>query len=174
MKNKIERKVVNLSDIKLDQSNPNAMNEKQREALNNSMEKFGYIQQIVIDKDTMQVADGEHRLKTLLERGVTEAEVVLYKFDNDTDRRIFRQIANKLHGQHDDMKDVQEYKRILQSTDMQELVQLTAISEQEILNMIERSDKESMDIFKKAEEVDKLGSLEVTCPNCHHIFKRKA
>ena len=170
LKNRIERKIISLSDIKTDDSNPNMMNQKQEEALEASFEKFGYVYDIVIDKKTGIVADGEHRLKELLKRGIKEAEVKIIDFENDVERRIFRQVANKVRGIHDESKDMEEFKKILKEENMEELVRLTGQTEQNILNIL---NKEERPPKSETEELNKLYEIEIECPKCHHKFKKR-
>lgn len=169
LKQKFERKLIKLSELKFDESNPNKMGDKQVKALNKSIEHYGYVQDIIVDKDSLLIADGEHRARELINKGINEAEIILYPFKNDTDRRMFRQISNKLHGEHEIDLDIKEYKKILESEDLEVFSNLTSISEQSILNLINQENKE----IKKIEEVEKLAHLEVKCPKCGFLFKKR-
>jgi DNA modification methylase len=107
---KFERKVVRLADIKTDSKNPNKMTPEQMGALRSSIEKYGYVIDIIVDKKSMMIADGEHRLNELKALKIEEAEVILYDFEDEADRRLFRQISNKLRGTHDYNLDLEEFK----------------------------------------------------------------
>ena len=50
LKRRFERKVMKVSDIKFDKTNPNKFVDKQTKALSNSIEQFGYVDEIVIEK----------------------------------------------------------------------------------------------------------------------------
>src|SRR3990167_10108824 len=100
MQNRIERIRMNLSEIKLDETNPNVMSDRKEKALSESFERFGYVQEIVIDKKTKIIADGAHRLKTLLEKGIKEEKVKVIDFKDEAERKLFRQMMNKIHGEH--------------------------------------------------------------------------
>lgn len=167
------RKTVKLKDLKFDHSNPNQMSSKEEEALGKSLERFGYVYEIVVDKKTMIVADGAHRLKDLLKKGVKEEEVKLLDFKDDAERRLFRQITKKVQGTHSEELDAEEYKKILANSEieMQGLVESLATSEQEILNCINQINKE--DPEKAAAKVDQLYQHTVTCPFCKRTFEKK-
>ena len=92
LKQRTERKLIKLSEIKLDESNPNKLNEKKTAALSKSLERFGYVDEIVIDKKTRVIADGEHRYKELEKLGIEEVEVKIIDFENDSERRLYRQM----------------------------------------------------------------------------------
>ena len=154
MNRRFERAIVKLSVIKEDPTNPNVMNDREKEALANSIEKFGYVQDIVVDKNTMIIADGFHRFRQLLVNSHNEAEVILYDFENDIERRLFRQVANKVRGTHDETLDALEFKRILESVDMQEFTELTGQSEQEILRLLNKFSEEEKKYLNLEQNTD--------------------
>jgi DNA modification methylase len=139
MQKRHDRRVVPLTSIKLDLGNPNKMTDKQMVALGESFEKFGYVQEIVVDKNTMMVADGEHRLLKLMNDGVSEAEVILFDFKDETERRLFRQMANKLHGEHDKKLDQEEYQFLLEHNAFPELKSLLAMSETDEVRFLSKA-----------------------------------
>ena len=98
---------IKLKDIRFDPNNPNEMADQRFESLEYSLDKWGYIDPIVIDSNNL-VANGEHRVKALLNKGVEEIEVIRYDFKNDEERKLFRQTMNKLHGEHSLKKDISE------------------------------------------------------------------
>jgi len=164
---RFERKIVKLNEIKEDPTNPNSMNAKQEAALKNSVNKFGYVDEIVVDKKTMMIADGFHRYQDLKKKGITEAEVKLFNFKNETERKLFRQVFNKLRGSHDPEKDAFEFKSILETLGMEDFVAITAQTEQDILNIINLTDKEVQDTMEKnRQEMDVTMEREIVCPKC--------
>ena len=158
---------IEIEKLKTDGNNPNVMTEKELEALKKNIAKFGFNMPIITDMKYL-IADGEQKLTAAKEMGLKRVPV-LRKEINDTERRIIRQSMNKLRGTHDLELDSKELKAILEDTDMEELVNLTSISEQEILNLINKSDQDAKEV---AEQVEKLGSLTVKCPKCGHKFER--
>lgn len=105
---------VKVKDIKIDNCNPNVMSKDVEDRLSFSMERWGNTQPIVVDKKTMFLADGEHRLKQYISRGLNEVPVILINFKNDADRRAYRQSSNKTRGTHDEVLDLPEYSIIMQ------------------------------------------------------------
>ncbi len=168
LKPKFERKMMKLSELKFDPDNPNVMNGRQQKGLKESFNKFGYIDEIVIDKKTKIVANGEHRLKELLSKGVTEAEIKLINFKNDAERRLFRQVFNKSGGEHEELKDALDMKIILEEIDMEDFANITSQSEQEVLNLLNKVSEESKAAAEKAsQEMDVGLKRTVTCPKCN-------
>lgn len=129
--NSRELETVKIEDIRFDADNPNEMNDLQMQALDQSFEKWGYVDPIVIDQNNV-VANGEHRVKILEAKGYTEIPVLRFEFANDMDRRLFRQTFNKLHGSHNKVKDAQELYALMQAGQMSMLSQLIAQDEQQI------------------------------------------
>ena len=99
--------------IVLDGDNPNRMSKRSEEGLRQSFDSFGFTQDIVIDKNTLILADGEHRFLELKRRGFKEVPVKMVPFKSDSHRRAYRQAANKLRGEHDEDLDRQEFLRIM-------------------------------------------------------------
>ena len=172
LKKRFERKIMKVSEIKFDTTNPNKMSEKEQKALSESFNRFGYVDEIVIDKKTGIIADGEHRLKELVKQEIIDIEVKVFDFKDDIERRMFRQVSAKLHGTHDIDMDAAEFKQILEKIDMEDLTGLIGQSEQEILNTINHAEQGS-EAQSAAEQVEKLGHLTITCPKCSHVFEKK-
>ena len=159
---------VEIEKLKIDNNNPNQMNNTQLEALKKNIQKFGWNMPIITDMEYM-IADGEQKLQAAKELQLKRVPILRKKLTN-AQRLIVRQSMNKLRGKHDIDLDAAEFKRILEKTDMEEFTSLVGLGEQEVLNTLERTDREEKEV---AEEVDQLGSLTITCPKCHHVFKKK-
>jgi DNA modification methylase len=100
--------LVKVDDIKLDGFNPNKMESKQFTALKENIKKFGFIVPLITNKDLV-VADGEHRFLAAKDLGMKEVPV--FRLDvSEVDRRILRQVLNKLKGEHDKRLDFEEFK----------------------------------------------------------------
>ena len=111
----IEMKRVKMSELRTDNSNPNEMDDSTRARLKKSIDKFGYLQPIVVDKKTMIIADGQHRYEEIIQMGVNEVDVVLADFADDAERRAFRQAANKIRGSHIPERDTVDFKKIMEA-----------------------------------------------------------
>jgi hypothetical protein len=101
-----------LEDIRLlksDQNNPNRMSLKQHEEVWKSLQKYGWTYPILTNKDGT-LLDGEQRPQVCLQHNKFFAPVLRLPV-TDIDRRMLRQILNKLRGKHDKELDAAEYIR---------------------------------------------------------------
>jgi hypothetical protein len=104
-----------LEDIRLiekDQTNPNVTTLRQQEQIWVSLEKYGWTYPILTNKNGT-LLDGEQRTQVCLQHGEFFAPVLRLPV-NDVDRRMLRQILNKLKGKHNKELDAAEYMRIIE------------------------------------------------------------
>jgi hypothetical protein len=116
-----------LEDIRLlsgDQQNPNRTTIKQQEQIWKSLQKYGWAYPIITNKEGVY-ADGEQRAQVCLEHGEFYAPVLRLPV-NDLDRRMLRQILNKLKGKHNKELDAAEYMRIAEMGEKEDLKVLLA------------------------------------------------
>jgi hypothetical protein len=99
--------------LKSDENNPNKMTIKQKEQVWSSLEKYGWTYPIITNKDGV-FADGEQRAEVCNEHGEFFAPVLRLPV-SDVDRRMLRQILNKLKGKHSRELDDAEYMRIVEA-----------------------------------------------------------
>jgi hypothetical protein len=117
-----EAYVCLLEDIRLltaDQNNPNRTTLKQQEQIWRSLQKYGWAYPIITNKDGVY-ADGEQRAEVCKHHGEFFAPVLRLPV-SDVDRRMLRQILNKLKGKHNSELDNEEYVRILQQGEKEDL-----------------------------------------------------
>ena len=116
---------VQISDLKLDpEDNPNRMSLAQLERLKASIKRWGDIVPVVTNSE-LQVADGQQRITAMKELGMTECSVIRLPI-KDVDRRLLRQVLNKLKGKHNKELDHAEYLRIIDQGEKDELKALLA------------------------------------------------
>ena len=116
-----------LEDLRLlqsDQQNPNRITIKQQEQIWKSLQKYGWAYPIVTNKDGVYL-DGEQRGQVCLQHGEFFAPVLRLPV-SDMDRRMLRQILNKLRGRHNKELDVAEYMRIAEQGEKDGLSALLA------------------------------------------------
>jgi hypothetical protein len=104
-----------LEDIRLlsaDQQNPNRTTIKQQEQIWGSLQKYGWAYPIITNKDGVY-ADGEQRAEVCKQHNEFYAPVLRLPV-SDVDRRMLRQILNKLKGKHKKELDAAEYVRIME------------------------------------------------------------
>src|SRR5450759_3020992 len=114
--------VALLEDIRLltaDQNNPNRTTLKQQEQIWRSLQKYGWAYPIITNKDGV-FADGEQRAEVCTQHGEFYAPVLRLPV-SDVDRRMLRQILNKLKDKHNKELDSAEYIRILQMGEKDDL-----------------------------------------------------
>lgn len=109
-----EIRLVNVSSLSFDQQNPNKMSDSQFSALKENISRFGFNVPVLVDLNNI-VADGEHRVKAAIELGMEKIPVIVLPV-SETERKILRQVMNKLKGRHDAQLDIEEYKRIFESS----------------------------------------------------------
>ena len=111
-----------LEDIRLlsaDQANPNRTTLRQQEQIWRSLQKYGWAYPIITNKDGVY-ADGEQRAEVCRQHGEFFVPVLRLPV-SDVDRRMLRQILNKLKGKHNRELDEAEYIRIIQQGEKAEL-----------------------------------------------------
>lgn len=96
--------------LQLDSCNPNRTTIKQQEQIWCSLQKYGWTYPILANKDGV-LLDGEQRTEICREHGEFFAPVLRLSV-SDVDRRMLRQILNKLKGKHNKELDLAEYVRI--------------------------------------------------------------
>jgi hypothetical protein len=110
---------VKIGDLKFDQDNPNRMNLAQFDRLKASIKRWGDIIPVVTNSELL-VADGQQRVTAMKELGMTECSVIRLPV-KDVDRRLLRQVLNKLRGKHNTEMDSAEYLRIIDEGEKEEL-----------------------------------------------------
>jgi ParB-like chromosome segregation protein Spo0J len=102
---------VKISELKFDQDNPNRLTLMQLDRLKASIKRWGDIVPVVTNNELL-VADGQQRVTAMKELGMTECSVIRLPV-KDVDRRLLRQVLNKLRGKHNKEMDSAEYLRII-------------------------------------------------------------
>jgi hypothetical protein len=105
--------VEDLRLLRSDDNNPNKMTVNQKDQVWSSLEKYGWTYPIVTNKEGV-FADGEQRAEVCKDHGLFFAPVLRLPV-SDVDRRMLRQILNKLKGKHSRELDDAEYMRIVKA-----------------------------------------------------------
>ena len=129
-----------LEDLRLltaDQHNPNRTTVRQQEQIWKSLQKYGWAYPIITNKDGV-FADGEQRAEVCKQHGEFYAPVLRLPV-SDVDRRMLRQILNKLKGKHNKELDAAEYMRIIEQGEKDGLkTLLAAVGERLPQELLER------------------------------------
>lgn len=138
---------IAISKITFDETNPNVLTNEQMKSLKLVMEKFGFLAPVVLNKD-LQVVDGEHRVRVYQELG--KKTIPAYVIDvNTINKKMLRQLMNKLRGEHDKQKDAEEFKLIFEAGKLNEFSSLLATQIEDFQTILEKK----FDIgFERAEE----------------------
>jgi len=165
---------VKINKLTVDGKNPNVLDINKQIVLKNNLKRFGFIIPIITNKDYV-IADGEHRLIAATELGMSEVPVIALDV-TEVDRRLLRQVLNKLRGEHDSKRDAEEYKWIFENDDAaaqkflellaQDDVEIDKIIESEFPVEIEEDDFDSeppSDPTSKLGEIYKLGNHRLMC-----------
>lgn len=118
--------IVDVSQLTVDQKNPNKMSKEQHERLATSIKKWGFIVPIITNKDLL-IADGEQRWTVAKSLGMSQVSVIRLPVE-EVDRRLLRQVLNKLRGEHELLLDAEEFDKIIdlgRKDDLKYLLDLT-------------------------------------------------
>jgi ParB-like chromosome segregation protein Spo0J len=126
---------VRLEELRFDGCNPNRLSKEGMERLKASIRKWGDIVPIVTNKDLL-VADGEQRAVAMKELGMTECSVIRLPVE-DVDRRLLRQVLNKLRGEHLKELDAAEFELIIDAGAEDELKSLLGLSSEQLQTYFE-------------------------------------
>jgi ParB-like chromosome segregation protein Spo0J len=138
---KIQRnKKIKISQLTPNEWNPNVMNERQEEALEESMDHYGQIMPIIVrpskkNKDQYEIIDGEHRYKNMEKEG--DIYVNILEDISDEDAKKLTVILNETRGDADKIQLAGLLKELGDSIDFNELKIGLPFSDNEIKELIE-------------------------------------
>lgn len=166
-----EEKLIPTSQVELDPDNPNQMTDIQMEGLKQSLEKFGFVEPIIINQDNLLV-DGEHRYIAWQRLGNQNIKAIKLKLTKP-ELKLLRQAKNKLKGQHDIGKDMDELQSLLNNYDSSVVAALTGQTTQGLEYLIAQmqSGNELIDVMEHERQIptsDK--TYDMKCPSCGAEF----
>lgn len=130
-----------VEEIVIDEKNPNEMKPETFVKLKNNIKKYGFLVPIIINKDNV-IADGEHRLKAAKELGLNEIPCVKVNVE-EVDRKIIRQVMNKLSGKHKLKDDEFNLNEITKEIEDDELSELLPTEDLELINEFKDMEEET-------------------------------
>lgn len=143
--------------------NPRIVSEELLEKLKKSIQKFGYVEPIVVNVRNNHVVGGNQRLKVLRELGVEEIEVVLVDLD-DEEEKTLNLALNKIIGDWDlvalseVLKDISEPNLEFTGFDRVEIESIL-----DALSYTEQTTREIMN--EKLPEIEEYTIVRVKIPN---------
>jgi len=146
---------VSIGELKTDGENPNRMSKEQLERLKTSMKKWGFIVPIITNKDLL-IADGEQRYTAAKALGMAEVSVIRLPVE-DVDRRLLRQVLNKLKGKHEKELDLLEFEKIVDAGKEDDLKYLLMLSDEKLKDALSQEEKgvtfaESFEVIVECED----------------------
>jgi len=164
-----EGMVEDISHLSKDGDNPNTMTKAQHDATWGSLQAFGWVYPLVTDKDG-KFSDGEQRQYVALAHGENYAPVLRLNLTDDN-RRLLRQVLNKLKGSHDPQKDALEYKRLQDAGRIEDLKNLIAVEQDEIDAKLKLLREDENDGKRKMEKDTVEPEKKMAeCPKCGYRF----
>ena len=128
----MEIKKVLVKDLKYAPYNPRKISDEMLNKLKQSIEEFGYVEPIVVNKRTRHVVGGNQRLKALNDLGIEEVEAVFVDLD-DAREKALNIALNKITGEWDYPK----LKDLLEELDTGEIdIELTGFDMVEIEDLM--------------------------------------
>lgn len=137
----MEIRKVNINEIISPDYNPRKIDDETLERLKRSLEEFGYVEPIIVNKRNMHVVGGNQRVKALKKLGIKEIEAVIVDLDEKKEKAL--NIAlNKITGEWDEEK----LKKILK--EIEDNVELTGFTEKELNKLFVDIEKASPYTYK--------------------------
>ena len=129
-------------ELFVDGENPNEMTDEKFGLLVDRIRKRGWVGgPIVTDSDGL-IADGEHRWRAAQELGLQDVPVVQVDFEDDAERRLYRQELNKISGTHDRTRDAIDYDAILKGGRNDELQELANAAEEDLDDILDELERD--------------------------------
>jgi len=162
-----------LSDLKLAPYNPRKISEKELKKLEDSLDKFGYIDPIIWNKKTGNVVGGHQRLKLLNKKFKPDDEIDISVVDLDEYQEKALNLAlNKINGEWEEdalTKLLDDLK-----TNMPDMLKFTGFDESEVNKFIRILNKpeEDFNIPKEPKykvqtgDIYQLGTHRLMCGDC--------
>ena len=133
---------VSILELSVDGKNPNRMSREQLDRLKTSIQKFGFIVPIITNRDLL-IADGEQRWTVAKELGMEKVSVIRLPVE-DVDRRLLRQVLNKLRGEHSRELDADEFRLIIDEGHEKDLQFLLGLSDAKLESYLQDKDEASI------------------------------
>lgn len=166
---------IDINELISPEYNPRQITDDEMGKLKNSINEFGYIAPIIVNKHNNHIVGGNQRYEALKELGYEEIDVV-YIYEKDENREKALNIAlNKISGEWDEVKLNQIFTEMkLAAFDK---VSLTGFEDYEVQELSIINDINYDDDFDLTDDdlsEDKEGEVEkdeVTCPYCNETFE---
>lgn len=158
---KIEK--VKLSDLNSPSWNPRYITDEDFKKLKNSLETFGYVDPIIVNKHNMNIVGGNQRYQALKKLGYKEIDVVFINEPNLDKEKALNISLNKISGDW----DTEKLNVLLEEIKLSEVdVTLTGFDDTEIKEFDENiNDEISEDVEDESEPSLETYQIIITCDN---------
>lgn len=163
---KIEK--VKLSDLNSPSWNPRYITDEDFRKLKNSLETFGYVDPIIVNKHNMNIVGGNQRYQALKKLGYKEIDVIFIDEPNLDKEKALNISLNKISGDW----DTEKLNTLLEEIELSEVdVSLTGFDDFEIMemsllnefNQINFDDLNENDLAKDVDKQDKVYEIIIKC-----------
>lgn len=190
MENSLKVEYVTLENLISPPWNPRYISEEEMESLVRSIREFGFVEPLVVRKETMEVLGGNQRLEAARRLGLQEVPVVFVSLPSDAKARALNLALNRISGQWD-LAMLSQVLAEIQEEAPDDLI-LTGFREEEleellgeIASTLEEAEDETTEPESEGEKEDTLpahnerlvsyilrwGDLtEHTSPECYNRF----
>ena len=166
---------VDINELISPEYNPRQITDDEMEKLKNSINEFGYVAPIIVNKHNNHIVGGNQRYEALKSLGYEEIDVV-YIHEKDKNREKALNIAlNKISGEWDEVKLNQIFTEMkLAGFDK---VSLTGFEDYEVQELSFINDINYDDDFDLSDddlsedEEEEVKKEEITCPYCNETFE---
>jgi len=143
---------IPIDKVKIDPTNPNVMSDEKFKALKVGLKKqFPY--PVIIDQHNV-IIDGFHRWKAWKELGHDTIRCVVQPCKDDIERKIWRQVYNKVRGEHDRTKDKADFLAIFEAKKTEEFIKLLGSPKESFLQIIGKKTHDGSEINTDANPTD--------------------
>lgn len=154
---------ANINELISPDWNPRQITDEEMEKLKNSINEFGYIDPLIVNKHNNHIVGGNQRYNALKELGYTEVDVIFINEPNIAKEKAMNLALNKISGDWDqDKLDI-----ILEEIQLSDIdITLTGFDEIEFTNLSEDEDYIIPDDEPEYDESIADDIETITCPKC--------
>lgn len=152
----MEIKKIKITELKPSEYNPRKISKEERSKLKNSIERFGYVEPIIVNKTTGNIVGGHQRLDVLKELKIEEVDVVEIDI-NTNEEKALNLALNKISGEWDEDK----LKDLLKGLDQEDkdLLEVTGFNDDELKDLLFEETPGETDDDKIPEDVPAIAKL---------------
>ena len=167
MTEQVTRAVCSIKKLKPSTYNPRTITPEARAGLAASIDRFGFVQEIVVNKRNMHVIGGHQRLSVLMEKGLSEVPVAYVNLD-PTEEKALNITLNNPHVAGEFTPELQELLADLQSSIPERFMELRL---NELLSSLNKTSGLAGDSSGSGSELIYESGTKVSCPHCKKAFK---